>query len=66
MYIAPDLQSPLAPGLHAFSNAPSGEEWPKVAAAMEHVRSAMEIPSAGALLENLMHFRRRRAGRHRR
>jgi len=56
MYVAPDLQTPLEPGLHAFSNAPSGEEWPKVAAATEHMRSAMEIADADVLLEDLMRF----------
>jgi uncharacterized protein with NRDE domain len=56
MYIAPELQTPLAPGLHAFSNAPSGEEWPKMAAAIERLRNALEITTAGALMEELMHF----------
>ncbi|MGZ8730194.1 MAG: NRDE family protein [Thermoanaerobaculia bacterium] len=56
MYIAPELQTPLAPGLHAFSNAPSGEEWPKMAAAIERLRDALEIPTAEALMEELMLF----------
>ena len=56
MYIAPDVQTPLAPGLHAFSNAPSGEEWPKMAAAIERMRNALEIATAEALMEELMRF----------
>lgn len=56
MYIAPELQTPLAPGLHAFSNAPAGEEWPKVAAAVEQLRNALEITSEEALLDELMRF----------
>lgn len=56
MYIAPELQSPLAPGLHAFSNAPSGEEWPKTAAAVDHLRNALEIVTAEALMDELMRF----------
>lgn len=56
MYIAPELQTPLAPGLHAFSNAPAGEEWPKMAAAAEHLRNALEIPSPEALMDELMRF----------
>lgn len=56
MYIAPELQTPLAPGLHAFSNAPSGEEWPKMAAAIERLHGALEIPTAEALMEELMVF----------
>lgn len=56
MYIAPELQTPLAPGLHAFSNAPSGEEWPKMAVAIETMRSALEIETAEALMEELLRF----------
>ena len=56
MYIAPEVQTPLAPGLHAFSNAPAGEEWPKMAAAIAHLRNALEIASAEALMEELMRF----------
>jgi uncharacterized protein with NRDE domain len=56
MYIAPELQTPLAPGLHAFSNAPAGEEWPKMAVAVERLRNCLEITSAEALLEELLRF----------
>lgn len=56
MYIAPELQSPLPPGLHAFSNAPSGEEWPKMAAAADRLRNALEILTAEALMDELMRF----------
>ncbi|HET8775193.1 MAG TPA: NRDE family protein, partial [Thermoanaerobaculia bacterium] len=56
MYIAPELQTPLAPGLHAFSNAPAGEEWPKMAAAVERLRNALEIVTAEALMDELMRF----------
>jgi uncharacterized protein with NRDE domain len=56
MYIAPELQTPLAPGLHAFSNAPPGEEWPKMAAAVEHLRNALELVTSEALMDELMRF----------
>jgi uncharacterized protein with NRDE domain len=56
MYIAPELQTPLAPGVHGFSNAPPGEEWPKMAAAAERMRNALEIVSAEALMDELMRF----------
>lgn len=56
MYIAPELQTPLAPGIHAFSNAPAGEEWPKMASASEHMKNALEITSAEALMDELMRF----------
>jgi uncharacterized protein with NRDE domain len=56
MYIAPELQTPLAPGLHAFSNAPAGEEWPKVAASIEALRNTLAISSTEALMDELMRF----------
>lgn len=56
MYIAPELQTPLAPGVHAFSNAPVGEEWPKVATAIESMRGALAIESVDALVDELMRF----------
>ncbi len=56
MYIAPELQTPLAPGLHAFSNAPAGEEWPKVATATGALRNALTIANAEALMDELMRF----------
>lgn len=56
MYIAPELQKPLEPGVHAFSNASVGEEWPKMTVAAERLKSALELASAEALLEELMRF----------
>lgn len=56
MYIAPDLQTPLEPGVHAFSNAPRGEQWPKVDVAMEKVQSALSADSVEALIDELMRF----------
>ena len=57
MYIAPELQTPLAPGVHAFSNAPAGEEWPKVATAIEELgRRASSPASVDALIDELMRF----------
>ncbi|HEX6100656.1 MAG TPA: NRDE family protein [Thermoanaerobaculia bacterium] len=56
MYIAPELQTPLAPGVHAVSNAPSGEEWPKMAAAVQRLRNSLDIVSVESLLEELMRF----------
>lgn len=56
MYIAPDLQAPLAPGVHAFSNAPAGEEWPKVGTAVEEMQNALAITNVDALIDELMRF----------
>lgn len=56
MYITPEVQTPLAPGLHAFSNAPAGEEWPKTAYAMQRLENALVISDVEALVEELMRF----------
>jgi uncharacterized protein with NRDE domain len=56
MYIAPEMQTPLAPGVHAFSNAPAGEAWPKVATAIDAMQSALAIESVDALVDELMRF----------
>lgn len=56
MYIAPELQTPLAPGVHAFSNAPAGEEWPKVATAIGAMQSALAIENVDAMVDELMRF----------
>ena len=56
MYIAPDVQKPLDPGVHAFSNAPVGEEWPKTAYAMQRLQSALAIRNVEALVDELMRF----------
>jgi len=56
MYIAPEQQTPLAPGVHAFSNAPAGEEWPKVAVAIAQMQSALAITSVDVLIDELMRF----------
>jgi uncharacterized protein with NRDE domain len=56
MYIAPELQTPLAPGVHAFSNAPHGEEWPKVRAAIEKLEGALAITEEEPLMDELLRF----------
>lgn len=41
-YITPGGQVALEPGVHAFSNAPAGEEWPKMAAARQEMDLALQ------------------------
>ena len=55
-YIAPELQAPLAAGVHAFSNAPRGETWPKVPAAIEGLRNVLSLSEPEVLIEELMRF----------
>ncbi|HVG23538.1 MAG TPA: NRDE family protein [Thermoanaerobaculia bacterium] len=56
MYITPEVQRPLDDGLHAFSNAPAGEAWPKTEYAIERLRSALAIANVEALVDELMRF----------
>jgi uncharacterized protein with NRDE domain len=56
MYIAPDLQEELAPGVYAVSNAPRGEEWPKMQLARNAMEHALMLPDEEAVSEELMHF----------
>ena len=56
MYITPEVQTPLAPGLHAFSNAPAEEEWPKTAYAIQRLENALVITDVEALVDELMRF----------
>ena len=56
MYIAPEMQTPLATGVHAFSNAPIGEEWPKVRTAIDAVQKSLEAETVEMLVEDLMKF----------
>jgi uncharacterized protein with NRDE domain len=56
MYITPDVQQPLSAGLHAFSNAPAGETWPKTEHATQHLQNALVITDVEALVDELMRF----------
>jgi len=57
-YITPERQTPLEPGIHAFSNAPSDEEWPKTLFAAQSLRNALAITNDEALVDELMRFLR--------
>ena len=56
MYVSPELQKPLTPGIHAFSNAPNGEVWPKTAAASAEMELALKMDDAVAMTVMLMQF----------
>lgn len=55
-YITPEVQTPLAPGVHAFSNAPAGERWPKMTAAREQMEVALEMEDGPSMVVVLMQF----------
>lgn len=56
MYIGPQEQHELAPGVHGLSNAPRGEQWPKAAMAAERLQAALDARNAEVLLDELMQF----------
>jgi uncharacterized protein with NRDE domain len=58
VYITPGVQQPLDRGVHAFSNAPAEEEWPKTAFAAQSLRNALTITNVEALVDELMRFLR--------
>jgi uncharacterized protein with NRDE domain len=55
-YIAPEEQRPLGAGVHAFSNAPSGELWPKTTIAADAMKRALSARGVEALVDELLRF----------
>jgi uncharacterized protein with NRDE domain len=56
LHITPNASAPLAPGIHAISNAPLGEEWPKTRMAAEEMQSVLALDDAASMREQLMHL----------
>ncbi len=56
VHITHDSWMPLAAGVHAISNAPLGEHWPKTTIAVEAMESALQLDDAEAMVETLMQF----------
>jgi uncharacterized protein with NRDE domain len=56
VHITRDSWMPLAVGIHAISNAPLGEHWPKTTIAVEAMESALRLEDADSMLETLMQF----------
>ena len=46
----------LEQGVYGISNAPLGAAWPKVGAAIDRVRTAIELEDSGAIVEDLLAF----------
>lgn len=53
MYIAPQEQKLLAPGVYSVSNAPVGESWPKMDRAVAAMTSALALENP---IDNLLTF----------
>ncbi|HYI13168.1 MAG TPA: NRDE family protein [Thermoanaerobaculia bacterium] len=57
LHITPEAQVALEPGVHAFSNAPAGEQWPKMVAARQEMEIALRsMEDAETLLLQLLQF----------
>jgi uncharacterized protein with NRDE domain len=54
LHITPQSWMPLPAGIHAISNAPPGEEWPKTTIAVDAMQAALKNPQA--LIDTLMDF----------
>ncbi len=53
MYIAPNEQHVLEPGVYSVSNAPAGERWPKMDRAVEAMNAALALENP---IDNLLTF----------
>jgi uncharacterized protein with NRDE domain len=56
VHVTRDSWLPLAAGIHAISNAPLGEHWPKTSIAVEAMESALRLEDVDLMLETLMQF----------
>lgn len=56
VHITPEAQQPLPSGIHAFTNAALGEQWPKSDYAVERLTNALAITRDDALVDELMRF----------
>lgn len=52
----------LEPGIHALSNAPSGEHWPKVDIARQEMKELLRIDDAAELAAAVLQFLQRQRG----
>jgi hypothetical protein len=53
-YITPHVQTLLEDGIHAFSNAPEGERWPKMDLAATQLQTVLSIEDPRALSDELL------------
>ena len=56
VHITPDVQTPLEAGIHAFTNAPLGETWPKSGHAVERLQDALVLTDEQTLVDELLRF----------
>ena len=56
LYATPDTHRIVEPGVHAVSNAPAGEQWPKVQFAADEMKVATKMDDAESIVLVLMQF----------
>ncbi|HEU4886751.1 MAG TPA: NRDE family protein [Thermoanaerobaculia bacterium] len=56
LHITPDSWIPLPAGIHAISNAPLGEQWPKTSIAAEAMEAVLRLEDVDAMVDVLMRF----------
>ncbi|HEX8617155.1 MAG TPA: NRDE family protein [Thermoanaerobaculia bacterium] len=56
VYVTPETRHPVEPGIHAVSNAPAGEVWPKVGLARDEMNVALRMDDAESMVLVLMQF----------
>jgi uncharacterized protein with NRDE domain len=56
LHITPESWMPLPAGIHAISNAPAGEQWPKTAVAAAEMESVLPLGEVDATVDALMRF----------
>ncbi|MDQ3281266.1 MAG: NRDE family protein, partial [Acidobacteriota bacterium] len=56
VYVTPETHRVAEDGIHAVSNAPAGESWPKVTAAAEEMKLALRMPDPESVILVLMQF----------
>ncbi|MDP9193865.1 MAG: NRDE family protein [Acidobacteriota bacterium] len=65
VHVTRDSWMPLASGIHAISNAPLGEHWPKTSIAVAEMEAVLQLDDAESMLEALMKFLTTPRGTHR-
>lgn len=56
VHITPEASMALPAGIHAISNAPTGEQWPKTSIAAEAMEAVLRLEDGDAMVDALMRF----------
>jgi uncharacterized protein with NRDE domain len=56
VHVIGETLTELEPGIHAISNAPAGETWPKADVAIERMERVLQLKTLPSVVEDLMQF----------